>query len=80
MTEAEARRYAEERGWVLQKLCKSYRITAADGTLIAADGTRIAADWTDPDGYGSRSPTSVGCWRPRSFWWAGLLPLTPPVS
>jgi hypothetical protein len=45
MSEAEAKKACSERGWVLQKSGKSYRITGADGTLIAAD-------WTDPDGYG----------------------------
>ena len=45
MTEAEARRAADERGWTLEKDGKVYR-------LVADNGTVVAGDWSKPDdGY-----------------------------
>jgi hypothetical protein len=44
MTEAEARKAAERRGWTLDKHGKSYR-------LVDADGTVVAGDWAKPPDY-----------------------------
>jgi hypothetical protein len=45
MTEAEARKAAEARGWTLEKDGKVFR-------LVADNGTIVAGDWAKPDdGY-----------------------------
>jgi hypothetical protein len=43
MTETEARKAAEERGWQLEKDGKVYR-------LVADNGTIVAGDWANVDG------------------------------
>jgi hypothetical protein len=43
MTEAEARKAAEERGWTLEKDGKVFR-------LVADNGTVVAGDWANADG------------------------------
>jgi hypothetical protein len=42
MTEAEARKAADARGWKLEKRGKSYRLTSESGTVVAGD-------WAQPD-------------------------------
>jgi hypothetical protein len=46
MTEAEARKAAEARGWRLEKQGKHYRM------VVAETGTLVAGDWTANDYYG----------------------------
>jgi hypothetical protein len=44
MTEAEAKKAAEARGWTLQKQGKAFR-------LVDENGTVVAGDWSSPDGF-----------------------------
>jgi hypothetical protein len=44
VTEAEARKAAEQRGWTLQKRDKVFRVVADNGTVVAGD-------WSNPDGF-----------------------------
>jgi|RhiMetdeSRZDD1v2_1073273.scaffolds.fasta_scaffold751651_3 hypothetical protein len=54
MTETEARKAADERGWTLEWDGKVYR-------LVADNGTVVAGDWTKPDeGYFGLSLADVG--------------------
>lgn len=42
MTEAEARKAAEARGWRLEKRDRTYQ-------LVAENGTTVAGDWSKPE-------------------------------
>jgi hypothetical protein len=45
VTEAEARKAAERRGYQLEKRGKSYRLTAENGTVVAGDWAQPDADY-----------------------------------
>jgi hypothetical protein len=55
MTESEAKKAAEARGWRLERDAKVYRL------VIAETGTVVAGDWANPDGdYYGLSLADVG--------------------
>ena len=54
MTEAEARKAADERGWQLEKRDKVFR-------LVTDNGTIVAGDWANADGeYFGLSLADIG--------------------